>query len=162
MVQRIRWLRVGLYALAGIFAVLVILVSLLVTVDFGMFKGRIETFVTDLLQRELRIDGTFHADLGMSIDVYAEDVFFANPGWADEPAFVSARKIDVSVDTWSLFNWPIRFNRAEIQGVDVNIRFSGDGRASWTFDKFAKDEEPARPRVRRDFPIMWNNVKSFT
>ena len=113
-----RWLRIGLYSLAGLLTLLLTVVALILVVDFGRFKPQIENLVTDVLGRELRIDGVLHANIGATIDVYAEDVFFANPEWATDPAFATAEKIDISVDTWSLFNWPIQVVRAEIVGVD--------------------------------------------
>ena len=97
-----RWSRIGLYFLGGMVAVLLLAVVILLTVDLGMFKDRVEVMVTDLLEREFRIDGEMHANLGTSIEFYAEDVFLANPEWADDEPFVTARKIDVAVDAWSL------------------------------------------------------------
>ena len=139
-----RWLRIGLFSLAGLFAILLTAIAVLLTVDFGRFKDRIEVAATDFLGRELRIDGALHANIGASIEVYAEDVFLANPEWAEDEAFVTARKIDVAVDLWSLINGPIEFERIEIGGVRVNIEKNDAGDASWTFEAFAavEDAEP--------------------
>jgi uncharacterized protein involved in outer membrane biogenesis len=64
-----RWLRIGLFFLAGIFAVLIAAIAVLLTVDFGRFKDRIELEVTELLGRELRIDGVLHVTLGATIEL---------------------------------------------------------------------------------------------
>ena len=55
-----RWKRIGLYSLAGIVTILLTIVALLISVDLGIFKDRIEILATDVLGRELRIDGVLH------------------------------------------------------------------------------------------------------
>ena len=52
-----RWSRIGLYTLGGMVTIILLVVLALVSVDFGVFKDRIEVLVTDLLDREFRIDG---------------------------------------------------------------------------------------------------------
>ncbi len=79
-----RWLRIGLYTLAGAVAILLAAVAVLVSVDLGQFKDRIEELATNQLGRELRIDGELHVRVGTSFELYAEDVFLANPAWADD------------------------------------------------------------------------------
>ncbi|MCH8073147.1 MAG: hypothetical protein IIA09_14470, partial [Proteobacteria bacterium] len=81
-----RWLRIGLYALAGTVAIVLTAVAVLISIDLGMFKDRVEVLVTDLLGREFRIDGELHAHVGTSFELFAEDVYLANPEWADDEA----------------------------------------------------------------------------
>jgi len=140
----LRWLRYGLYFLAGVTALLFIAIAVVISIDYGRFKDRIEVEVTDLLGREFRIDGAMHASIGSNIELYVEDVFLANPDWADADAFVSVRKIDVTVNLWSLINGPISVERAEIDGLRVNIEKNIDGQASWNFEGLAAgdDAEP--------------------
>ncbi len=59
-----RWKRIGLYVIGGMFAILLAAVVVLISVDLGMFKDRVEALVTDLLEREFRIDGELHANIG--------------------------------------------------------------------------------------------------
>ena len=129
-----RWLRAGLYALAGTVAIVLSAVAVLISIDLGMFKDRIEVLATDLLGRELRIDGELHVRIGTSFELFAEDVYLANPEWADDEAFVTARKIDIAVKTWSLVKGPIDIERLEIDGVRVNLEENDEGDASWIFE----------------------------
>jgi uncharacterized protein involved in outer membrane biogenesis len=102
-----RWIRIGLYFIGGTLAILLTAVVVLISVDLGVFKDRIEALVTDLLEREFRIDGELHANIGSDFVLLAEDVYLANPEWADDAAFVTVRKIDLVVDVWSLVKGPI-------------------------------------------------------
>ena len=129
-----RWLRAGLYALAGTVAIVLSAVAVLISIDLGMFKDRIEVLATDLFGRELRIDGELHVRIGTSFELFAEDVYLANPEWADDEAFVTARKIDIAVKTWSLVKGPIDIERLEIDGVRVNLEENAEGDASWIFE----------------------------
>ena len=140
-------LRKGLYVLAGTVVILVTAVLVLVSVDFGMFKDRIELLVTEKLGREFRIDGELHAYVGTRIELYAENIYIANPDWAKDEAFVSVRKIDVAVNTWSLISGPIDIEHLEINGVRVNIEKNDMGDASWQFAGIkAEKNRPVEPR----------------
>ena len=153
-----RWLRISLFSLAGILAILLSVIAVLLTLDFGRFKDRIEIAASDFLGREFRIDGELHANLGANIDVYAEELYLANPEWAENDAFVMARKIDISVDLWSLVNGPIEFERIEIDGVRVHIEKNESGDASWTFEALKKtgDETPVDENPDLRLPVMLN------
>ena len=149
-------MRITLYALAGTAAILLTAVAVLISIDLGMFKDRVEVLVTDLLGRELRIDGELHANIGTSFVLYAEDVYLANPEWADREAFVTAHKIDIAVDTWSLLKGPVEIKRLEIDGVRVNIEKNEEGGASWQFEKLEKapDAEPEETAPPRRLPLV--------
>jgi len=153
-----RWLRISLFSLAGILAILLTAIAVLLTLDFGRFKDRIEIAASDFLGREFRIDGELNANLGANIDVYAEELYLANPEWAEKDAFVMARKIDISVDLWSLINGPIEFERIEIDGVRVHIEKNESGDASWTFEALKKtgDEMPVDENPDLRLPVMLN------
>ena len=153
-----RWLRTGLFFLAGLVTLLVMLVALVVSVDFGRFKSKAEVLVSEQLGREFRIDGDLHLNLGRSIELLAEDVFLANPAWAEEGGFFTVRKIDVSVDTWSLINGPIIVQRAEIDGITVNLEKSLTGESSWEFDIVQAEpvEQPEDLQLRPRLPVILN------
>jgi hypothetical protein len=152
----VRWKRIGLYFLAGVVTTLITVVALLISVDLGIFKDRVESLVTDVLGREFRIDGELHVNLGTSVDLYAEEVYLANPDWAEEAAFVTVRKIDIAVNTWSLLSGPIDIERLEIDGVRVNIETNQDGDASWTFEglKSGADDQQDEEAGTGRLPII--------
>ena len=152
-----RWLRIVLYALAGTVAIVLTAVAVLISVDLGMFKDRVEVLVTDLLGREFRIDGELHAHVGTSFELFAEDVYLANPGWADDEAFVTARKIDIAVNTWSLVKGPIDIERLEIDGVRVNLEENTEGDASWIFEGLEDepDSEPEETALIGRLPLVF-------
>jgi len=112
-----------------------------------MFKDRIELLVTEKLGREFRVDGELHAYVGTRIELYAENIYLANPDWAKDETFVSVRKIDVAVNTWSLISGPIDIEHLEINGVRVNIEKNDVGDASWQFAGIkAEENRPVEPR----------------
>lgn len=137
-------------------AVLLTAIVALISVDLGMFKNRVEVLVTDLLGREFRIDGEMHAYVGMSLELNAEDVYLANPAWADNEAFVAASKIEIAVDTWSLLKGPIEIERVDVDGVRINLEKNDAGDASWIFAGLQTesdgDVDETAPRAR--LPII--------
>lgn len=86
------WLRKGIYTLAGTALILVVAVVIVISIDLGMFKERIEIMATDRLGRELRVDGVLRLRVGSRLEIYAEDVYPANPRWADNEAVSNCRQ----------------------------------------------------------------------
>lgn len=155
-----RWIRVALFSLAGILAVLVVAVAILINVDLGRYKPQIETMVTDLLDRELRIEGVLHASVGSSIEIYAEKVVLANPGWAEQEHFVAVEKLDVAIELWPLLRSTLALERADIFGAVVHIELNEDGAASWSFDGLDKGDKelPPEPNKKSRFPLILHDI----
>ena len=64
-----------------------LLLTLAFQVDYSRLKPRVETFVSDLLGRELRIAGDMRLelDLAQGIYFYASDASLASTDWTVEP-----------------------------------------------------------------------------
>jgi len=137
-------------------AVLLMAIVVLVSVDLGMFKDRVEVLVTDLLERELRIDGEMHAYVGTNVELYVEDVYLANPDWADNDAFVTASKIHIIIDAWSLVRGPIVVERMDIDGVRINVEKNDAGGASWVFTglETAADSDADEVILEQKLPLI--------
>ena len=113
-----RWRRIALFAVAGVFTLLLIAVVALFTIDLGRFKGPVETLVSNVLDRELRIAGALHVDLGRTIRIQVEQGAIANrnPGSAADADFLSFESLDVSIDAWSLLSSPPLIERGQAPG----------------------------------------------
>lgn len=155
-----RWQRIALYLVVGISALLLTAVALLLTIDLGRFKGQIENIVTNVLGRELRVEGVLHAYLGRNIEIYAERATLANPDASIEPYFVAVDRVDVSIDAWSLIKGRlVVIDRGDAEGVDVNLEMNQDGSASWRFEGLAARDKAEKKEVRRPrLPVVLDNV----
>ena len=165
-----RWSRVALYILAATIAVLVIAISIAFTMDFGRFKSDAEVLVSDLLDREFAIDGPLHLTLGRSVELTAEDVRLAGTEWSAEVNIASVRRIEVSVNTWSLLRWPIKIESLVVDGARINLEHNDAGENNWTFfepgdapeDEIMSDQRPRLPVLAdnvsiSDIALVYNN-----
>jgi hypothetical protein len=151
-----RYLRIAMYALLGITAILVVAVIVVLTIDLGRFKPNVENLVSDLTGREFAIEGTFEPSLGRQIHLVAEDVKLAATDWSEYKELVSVRRIEVTVDTWSLISGPIRVETVVADGLRVHLEKNDDGVNNWTFPGGADDiEEPTEEEeTRPTLPVL--------
>jgi hypothetical protein len=151
--------RIALYSLAIVFAILVIVIAGILTLDFGRFKANAETLLSDALQREFSIDGPLHLEIGRTIEFSAEGVRLASSDWADDPTLASIRRIDARIDTWSLINGPVRVSALNVDGLRVNLQENELGENNWTFGlsgETGKNEEESADRP--GLPMLTDNV----
>ena len=151
-----RLARVARYSLLGIFSLLVIVVVLLFTLDLGRFKGKAESLLSDVLQREFSIGGELQLELGRYIHVVAEDVRLADADWGSDEPMASVGRIEVTIDTWSLFNSPILIESVRIEDASVHLRSNESGNHNWEF--LAPDDpdvpDPEETGKRPTLPVM--------
>ena len=151
-----RLARVARYSLLGVFSLLVIVVVLLFTLDLGRFKGKAESLLSDVLQREFSIGGELHLELGRYIHVVAEDVRLADADWSSDEPMANVGRLEATIDTWSLFNSPILIESVHIENAYVHLRSNESGDHNWEFfppddsDEADSEETEKRPTL----PVM--------
>jgi hypothetical protein len=161
--------RVALFSLLGIVAVLVLVVTLAVvvvlSVDLGQYKSNAEELVSERLGREFRIGGAFEPSLGRSIRLVAEDLRLAGTEWSDASDLVSVKRLELSIDTWSLFRGPIIVETLSIDGTRINLEKLEDGRNNWTMstpqdsEQDSDEELPAEGGGIDELPVMLNELR---
>ncbi|MEH6453333.1 MAG: AsmA family protein, partial [Psychromonas sp.] len=134
----VRFLR---YTSGFLLLVLVVAVVLLLTLDFGRFKGHAEVFVSDLLNRDLSIAGPVHLTVGRSIKFSAVNASLASTDWSNAQSLVSFKQLEINVNTWSLIRGPILLESIVLDGLRVNLEQNESGENNWTLIE-AMAQEP--------------------
>jgi len=151
--------RIALYALISIVAILVTALTVALTLDFGRFKDDAEVFVSDLLQREFKIAGPLHLTLGRTIEFSAEDVQLASTAWTSAPVLVSVRRVEGSIGALSLLDGPIRIESFALDGLRANLEENERGENNWTFTETTEvDQEIVDTLDRPSLPVLADNV----
>ena len=151
--------RIALYALISLVAILATALTVVLTMDFGRFKDDAEVFVSELLQREIRIAGPLHLTLGRTIDFSAEDVKLASTAWTSVPTLVSVRRFEGSIDAMSLLNGPIRIESFTLDGLRANLEENELDENNWAFgDTTEVDQETEEEMGRPSLPVLPDNV----
>jgi len=149
--------RIARLALISLIAIIVLAIALVFMLDFGRFKGRIETAVSDALGRDFVIAGPLHATVGGSIEVRASDIRLAATDWSSEQQLIEVGSAEASIETWSLVSGPIKIERLVIEHVRANLEVNLAGEANWAFatsGDVAEQESAALDRL----PAMADNV----
>lgn len=131
MTTTMRWRRTASWITFSILALAVLVLGWLWTADLGVFKPQLERFVTQQTGRSFVIDGQFSVDLAGSTTIIAEDVRFANPGWADSEHMITIARAKVRIDLWSLFHGPVLIELIEVNDVDIQLLNPGDNPPNW-------------------------------
>ncbi len=151
--------RVALHSLYAVVAIVATIIGIALTMDFGRFKGNAEALVSELLDREFAIDGPLHLTLGRTVDLSAEGIRLASTGWSSNPQLASVRRIEASVNTWSLISGPIMIESLAIDGVRINLEHNAERQSNWAFFEQSEEqaEEESSSALGR-FPLILNNT----
>lgn len=137
-------LRMALWSLAVLTALLVLLLVLIASFDWNRAKPWINGKLSEATGRAFAIDG----DLGMSWDPppevsgwrrylpwphwRARQVRLANPDWADSgPQMAEVRSLDFSLNPWRLLTKRIDIPQLRLDGATLVFEKQGEGRKNW-------------------------------
>jgi len=123
-----------LYTLGGLL-LFIFLIWLVLFITKGRFlKHPAERIATSLTGRQVRVAGDFQLYFNIiNIKFRAEGLSVANPSWAKDDKLFQARLIDSSISTFPLIVGKRRFRWLTLDGGDVALEWTADGRNSWTF-----------------------------
>ncbi|MGI9262188.1 MAG: AsmA family protein [Woeseiaceae bacterium] len=144
-----RYLRIGMYALLGLIAIIVVALVIVLTIDLGRFKPQVENLVSELTGREFAIRGALKPSIGWQVHVLAEDIELAATDWSEYKDLVSARRLEIKVDTWSLISGPIEIESVSVDGLRLHLEKNQDGINNWTFQVEAEGAEEATEQGER-------------
>jgi hypothetical protein len=96
-------------------------------------RRTLESTVSELLGRELKISGTLRISLSAAPSLTVSDVTLANASWGSGPAMVRVGRIRVSVDLASLWSGSLRVRDVDLKNVRVLLEADDEGRRNWSF-----------------------------
>lgn len=144
-----RWPRYVLLALA----VLVVLVGAVVGVaswlllDDDRLRTALEKGVTTLTDRPFHVDGDIAISFGRVTTVSGSDIRWLNPAWSKQPNMLTARRLSLAIDLWSLVRGPIVI--ADVQADDAKLSFewSAAGQFNWSMGTGKPDPRSSPVRL---------------
>lgn len=150
--RRPRPLRIAIRTVVIILLTLFAIWLILFITKGRFLKAPFERFATSQLERQVEIGGEFQLYFApFNVKLYAEDVSIANPTWAREKQFFTAKKVDTRLATFPLLFGNRILRYANVDGAQVALEWdSGNKRNSWTFGDPNRPPKPLElPRIRR-------------
>ncbi|CAN7568224.1 AsmA family protein [Polaromonas sp. LjRoot131] len=132
--------------LAGIAAVLAILVLVLVFFPWDVLRGPINRHVSDQLGRRFEITRHLSVHLGRTVTVRADGVEFANPEWASKPYLVKAQAAEFDIKLLPLLLGKVVLPRIALTAPEIGLQMEPDGRRTWALSRDTSDEGSV-PRI---------------
>ena len=85
------------------------------------------------IDREIRVEGSFSFSVGLEPSVTVTDVWLENAPWANTKEMARAKRVEVQIALLPLFSGIVRVPRLVVEGLDVTLERSSDGRGNWVF-----------------------------
>jgi uncharacterized protein involved in outer membrane biogenesis len=132
--QKRRVLRIGLLVAVGVLVLSpVVGILFLKLADLSGQVPRVERLVSEAIGRELRIEGEFEPEIGLTSTLRAGKVSLFCPDCSSEPEMLYAERLEVSVDLWSILFGPVQLHDIRAEGVRVRVDLVEDCRRNWLF-----------------------------
>ena len=130
-----------LWGVGLLLAAIVGVMTLLATLDVGVYRRTLEQQLSAALGRTVAV-GSLSIDWSMPPTLSARDLRIANPPWASRPDFVTAASGDVRVALGALWHGQIELHALHLRGVDLLLERNTDGVGNWTFGAPDRGDSP--------------------
>lgn len=132
--------------LAGVAALLVVLVLVIVFFPWDVLRGPINHYVSDQLGRRFEITQHLSVSLGRTTTVRADGLELANPEWARKPYLVKATAAEFDIRVLPLLWGRVELPRIALTEPQIGLQIEPDGRRTWALSRDTSDEG-AVPRI---------------
>lgn len=126
--------------LAGLAALLVVLVLVVLFFPWDVLRGPINRHVSAQLGRRFEITQHLAVHLGRTVTVKADGVEVANPEWASEPYLLKASVAEFDIKLWPLLFGKVELPRIALTAPQIGLQIEPDGRRTWALSRDTADE----------------------
>ena len=107
-------------------------------------RDLIEAAATRALGRPVEIEGGLTLAWSPLPSIAVQGLRIQNPGWARNPRFARAERVEVQLDLGALWERHIRIARLLVHKADVNLETGPRGQNNWTFGAGARSTKTPR------------------
>jgi hypothetical protein len=125
----------------GVVLVVGAVVVVLLTLDFGAYKGEITKLVRDTTGRELVIEGDLDISLGLTPAITVKGVRFANASWGSRPDMARIDEFRAEVELLPILFGEIVVKQIVLSGADILLETGPRGTGNWAIGGEAKAGE---------------------
>ena len=130
----------GVRWVAGIAALLVVLMLLLAFFPWDMLRQPINRYVSGQLGRRFEITQHLDVRLGRTTTVFADGVEIVNPEWASKPLLLKAAAAEFDIHLWPLLFGKVQIPRISLKNPQLGLQVESDGRRTWALSRDTSDQ----------------------
>ena len=127
-------------SLAGLAALCVVLVLVVLFFPWDVLRGPINRHVSAQLGRRFEITQHLAVHLGRTVTVKADGVEVANPEWASEPFLLKASVAEFDIKLWPLLFGKVELPRIALTAPQIGLQIEPDGRRTWALSRDTSNE----------------------
>ena len=146
-----KFIRTSILVLSGLLGIIFIgFYIFLFSFDIDSQRGSIERFLSEKLDRELKINGGLKLRPSfLSPRIIAKDVTIANALWSSDPWFVKTDHLEGSISLLSLLLSDIDISNLQSQNTKIYLERNAEGKANWVLG-----EPDSTVKIERFFPSI--------
>ncbi len=153
----VRLIKLLLGSLAALAVLAVLLVTALLFLDPGIFRGQIEAVGARAFDRRVTIEGPIRLKPSLHPLLVVEDVWVGNPEWASRPDFAHIRQLEIRVALLPLLRGELVTHDVSFRGADLLFEVGSDGSNNFTFGR--RRGPPGLPDI--DWFTVWDSLIAF-
>ena len=135
----------------GSIASVLLLLALLLSLGGNLFKPAIEGIVSAKTGRAFNIHGDLKFRLCCPFSVYAENLEFENPDWAENPKMLQVAKAEFSISLWRLVKNELYLPVVWVRSPQVHLEVNEEDQRNWILSRDGKTGiRPAIGRLQID------------
>ena len=122
------------------------------SLDLQKQRARFETLASQVLERDVHIDGPLSLKASLFPRVSIANVRIANPEWAAQPDFLVVKQLEVEINPWVLLFKEFEIRDVELTGATLYLQRGPDQNTTWKFK--AEKKSVSSPSVIPDIVAM--------
>jgi uncharacterized protein involved in outer membrane biogenesis len=159
-------MRVAIKLVIGFIALMActlgISVAFLATAGDDFIRRLLHHQMAEIIDREVRVDGTVSLDVSLEPTLRITDVRIANAPWAPDRSFAHLERAEVQIVLSPLFSGIVHLRRLVFEGLTLQLETAADGRENWhLLAARAEDEEEPEERGDAFYPSS-SSFRSMT
>lgn len=123
-----------------LFGLILMLPVILNNIDLNQYKATIESRVTELTGRQLKIDGDLQLKLSLQPFIRIEKVSFGNASWSKQPQMLALDVLQLQVELLPLLKKQLVIEQLKLRGVVLIVETNVNGQLNWLLENFVNDE----------------------
>jgi uncharacterized protein involved in outer membrane biogenesis len=127
--------------MAGLAALLVVLVIVVYFFPWDALRGPINRYVSEHLGRRFEITQHLSVNLGRTTTVRVDGIEIANPEWAHDPYLLKAAAAEFDINLLPLLFGKVVLPRIVLTEPLVGLQIEPDGRRTWALSRDTSDKD---------------------